>query len=473
MINKKTYNFIVTPSAFVGGIGNIKQWYNDYDCNFFIPTYTLKELDFLKKGVSLIATNARESIRFIDKEMSLDEFDFQKNGNLISNSIVDAHSYSYYKNDLENDHQHDHDGDDDDCNSLRDFSDNDSNFSNNDSVNEKFFNSDDENNSDILKSNKKKTATTKTIKNKIDKIQKTNKKSTTQPSSEFVLETPDEEGPDWKHANGYRRRTPLVSEFPSKASNIGALGGPKYNKTGFNQNNKISDTFKLRNNKVTGATGEGEAYHLTNGNVESLYKNDDSNDDRAFVPRRLKLLIRSCLQKRFVENKNLKEPIQWFAICEDSETYIWLKCYGIDVVNLNEVQSIFDKANGNKGKQLFQVERNTNTNNNNNNNSNNNNKKIVFNGKYELSIKKNRNKRNQRNNKRENNNNNNNISDSDSNQEDNIDDNNSFNKYKNMKKINDSLSNKIEKPIDSKSIYKERFDSMSYAPRGKGELWTP
>ncbi|GMF42407.1 unnamed protein product [[Candida] boidinii] len=202
-------------------------------------------------------------------------------------------------------------------------------------------------------------------------------------------------------------------------------------------------------NMQMGATGEGEAYHLTNGNVESLYQNDDSNDDRAFVPRRLKLLIRSCLQKRFVENKNLKDPIQWFAICEDSETYIWLKCYGIEVVNLNEVQSIFDRASGNKGNRLFEVERNTN-----------NNKKTASGGKNETG-KKIRNKRVQRKS---------NVSDSDSNQDT---DDNSFNKYKNMEKINQSLNNKIQKPIDSKSIYKERFDSMSYAPRGKGELWTP
>lgn len=430
MINKRTYNFIVTPSAFVGGIGNIKQWYNDYDCNFFIPAYTLKELDFLKKGVSLIATNARESIRFIDKEMSLDEFDFQKNGNLISNGIVDAHSYSHYKNDFENRGEHlSGDDDDSDRDSLNGFSDNGSNFSHDD-IN-------DENGSDFAE----------THQNKTDNSKQIDKRSV--PLSEFILETPDEEGPDWKHANGYRRRTPLVSEFPSKASNIGALGGPKYNKSGFNQNNQKSDTFKLRNNKVTGATGEGEAYHLTNGNVESLYQNDDSNDDRAFVPRRLKLLIRSCLQKRFVENKNLKDPIQWFAICEDSETYIWLKCYGIEVVNLNEVQSIFDRASGNKGNRLFEVERNTN-----------NNKKTASGGKNETG-KKIRNKRVQRKS---------NVSDSDSNQDT---DDNSFNKYKNMEKINQSLNNKIQKPIDSKSIYKERFDSMSYAPRGKGELWTP
>lgn len=74
-------NVILDHSAFVRGIGNIKRWFNqeyvkthidpDSDeeiyLNIYIPSYTLHEFDYVKKGTSMMATNAREAIRFIDK----------------------------------------------------------------------------------------------------------------------------------------------------------------------------------------------------------------------------------------------------------------------------------------------------------------------------------------------------------------------------------------------------------------------
>lgn len=74
-------NVILDHSAFVRGIGNIKRWFNqeyikahidptakeDIYLNIYIPSYTLHEFDYVKKGTSMMATNAREAIRFIDK----------------------------------------------------------------------------------------------------------------------------------------------------------------------------------------------------------------------------------------------------------------------------------------------------------------------------------------------------------------------------------------------------------------------
>ncbi|ODQ78333.1 hypothetical protein BABINDRAFT_90105 [Babjeviella inositovora NRRL Y-12698] len=63
---------ILDSSAFVRGIGNIKRWIGDFNVVVFIPAYTLHELDYVKKGISMLATNARESIRYIDKATSCD-----------------------------------------------------------------------------------------------------------------------------------------------------------------------------------------------------------------------------------------------------------------------------------------------------------------------------------------------------------------------------------------------------------------
>ncbi|RCK55293.1 Nonsense-mediated decay protein 4 [Candida viswanathii] len=70
---------ILDHTAFVRGIGNIKRWFNEEYINvnatrsnevihlsIYVPSYTLHEFDFVKKGTSITATNAREAIRFID-----------------------------------------------------------------------------------------------------------------------------------------------------------------------------------------------------------------------------------------------------------------------------------------------------------------------------------------------------------------------------------------------------------------------
>lgn len=78
-IDSRQVRLILDHTAFVRGIGNIKRWFNEeyinsnttrsneiINLNIYIPTYTLHEFDFVKKGTSISATNAREAIRFID-----------------------------------------------------------------------------------------------------------------------------------------------------------------------------------------------------------------------------------------------------------------------------------------------------------------------------------------------------------------------------------------------------------------------
>lgn len=75
-------NLILDHTAFVRGIGNLKRWFNKAFVDdtlrtadskvvltLYIPSYTLHEFDFVKKGTSMVATNAREAIRFIDEHL--------------------------------------------------------------------------------------------------------------------------------------------------------------------------------------------------------------------------------------------------------------------------------------------------------------------------------------------------------------------------------------------------------------------
>lgn len=77
--NTRYVRLMLDHSAFVRGIGNIKRWFNEeyikqnfnkssdpIVLNIYVPSYTLHEFDFVKKGTSITATNAREAIKFID-----------------------------------------------------------------------------------------------------------------------------------------------------------------------------------------------------------------------------------------------------------------------------------------------------------------------------------------------------------------------------------------------------------------------
>ncbi|KAG7195451.1 nonsense-mediated decay protein 4 [Scheffersomyces spartinae] len=78
-------NLILDHMAFVQGLGNLKRWFNkEYveqnikgsekvGLNIFIPSYTLHEFDFIKKGNTMRATNARQAIKFLDQCFELEE----------------------------------------------------------------------------------------------------------------------------------------------------------------------------------------------------------------------------------------------------------------------------------------------------------------------------------------------------------------------------------------------------------------
>lgn len=103
-VPERRINLILDSSSFTRGIGNIKRWYNkEYVkgrddriknqkniITLYIPSYTLHEFDYLKKGSSIISTFTRQSIRFIDE---LFEKDLTENSileNFTINLIIES-----------------------------------------------------------------------------------------------------------------------------------------------------------------------------------------------------------------------------------------------------------------------------------------------------------------------------------------------------------------------------------------------
>ncbi|KAG7811697.1 hypothetical protein KL921_001963 [Ogataea angusta] len=219
LANQKRYHMIVDPSSLVyGGISRLKKWQTEYPLTVFVPNYTLRELDFLKRSINpVVARNARESIRIIDAAISEDPADAQ-------NPRI----------------------------------------------------------------------------------------------AQFLLESPEEAGPDWKKASSYRQRTPLVNEIPAMASGYGLYQEPR------------NKAMRL----VT--TGFEEQEEKT--------KNTDQHE-KAKVPPRLRYLIRSCIQKQFVENKKRKPKsrIDWVVVCEDPVTTTWLRCFGFKVLSMNQMQAFLER----------------------------------------------------------------------------------------------------------------------------------
>lgn len=260
------YHYILDPSALVyGGVGKIKEWVataqrqNQFQIVFYVPLYTLKELDFLKKVFNpLISANARESIRFIDEQISgvFDGFENEKD-------FIDFETYNQMKS--------------------------------------------------------QSTITDGPLTGK-----------TPSPVT-FILETENNVGPSWQIASGYRRSTPLVKDMPKPingSSTQGQLGVDTQKKVIGVFGNNIPGTFNV---------SKQDKHQLNNVQVQTK--------DKAVVPIRLKYLIRSCIQKQYIENKR-SPKIQWQVICEDATTAIWLKSFGLTVKSVNEITKEFDEYSG-------------------------------------------------------------------------------------------------------------------------------
>ena len=354
MENMDVYHYILDPSALVyGGVGKIKQWIdltnnqlknqrNDesnkklYSIVFYVPLYTLRELDFLKKVFNpLISANARESIKFIDNQISCVQFD--------NNEL---NSFSDEDDDEEEEEEDDNDDNDTVSDAIKKYKEE-----------QRRLNQSEEDYTDFESYNRMKSKKSSLSSSKVKKDSLPNLVS-------FILESKDSIGPDWKIASGYRRSTPLLSELPKPINGFSSKGQ-------FNHDNRkklvgvfgnnIPGTFnmmKSKNDDIENSYGfydndNNNNNNNNNGNGNSI---DNESNGKAIVPIRLKYFIRSCIQKQFIENKHLPDEfkINWDIICEDATTTIWLKSFGLNVKTLNEIQKDFDNySGGNKSKLLF------------------------------------------------------------------------------------------------------------------------
>lgn len=141
---------------------------------------------------------------------------------------------------------------------------------------------------------------------------------------------------------------------------------------------------------------------------------------RAELPARFKYLIRPCIKKTHIDEE------EWALITEDLSTKIWCESFGISCINLTEAESLlFQKINGlqindddpTSALKNFSIQDHSNS--------------KAISGKKRRSRKKNG-----------------------------VDDN-----------VKETTVNKNGRGAENTRI--ESFDSISYAPRGSGELWVP
>ena len=345
--------YILDPSALVyGGIGKIKEWVNSTVLNhkkgnesfrivFYVPSYTLKELDFLRKVFNpLISANAHESIRFIDSQISGVQFDGDENDCDID---IDRLSLSEDDSDFGAMTEDKCEGDgigsaspDVGSSGL----DSAENSQNSRRKIDKTKRSESNDYTDFESYNKM-----KLVRNEA----KASKKNSVKPVT-FILESERNVGPDWKIASGYRRSTPLLSELPKPINGFSSRGqlvnddGRNFAVGVFGNNIPGSFNVSAKNNNIHAAN--------SNSATNPSYVGDS---EKAIVPIRLKFLIRSCIQKQYIEGKFLKEDerITWNVICEDATTSIWLKNFGLKVKTLNNVQDDFDKFSGGLGAKVL------------------------------------------------------------------------------------------------------------------------
>lgn len=338
--NENTHHYILDPSALVyGGIGKIKQWFEstmenpskDFNVVFYVPLYTLKELDFLKKVYNpLISASARDSIKFIDNQISGIQFDDNTSSSFSDNDSDFGGNVSDIGEELDVDNvENDHDSLNLD-NSIKATHENDDNFD--DYI-------------DFESYNKMKSL--KTSNYPLRKERKPKKSPIV-----FILEDEDNIGPDWKIASGYRRTTPLLSQLPKPingSSSKGQFNHDQKKKVVGVFGNNIPGTFNMTKNHENLMSVElNDTVFSENVQNINTSKEDGDDDEKAIVPLRLKYLIRSCIQKQYIENKHLQdsEKINWDIISEDMTTSIWLKSFGLSVKTLNEVQNDFNNFSG-------------------------------------------------------------------------------------------------------------------------------
>lgn len=249
----------------------------------------------------------------------------------------------------------------------------------------------------------------------------------------LMLQTPEDTGPSWKRCVTFKCRSPMVSEFPDYQPIYEVINGLK--------------------NTIGSVKKDGEVMYEQD--IPSLddKREDDVEQERinskerhkvlgakAELPNRYKYLLRPLIQKTHLED------FEWKFLTDDPILKIWCESFGVACINVIEADSHLFKQGLNSD-----VSYETNTSNDFSRFSMNDSFDTASRSLTPQSADSKKKKKNSRRRRR-----------------------NNQKQSQEPTKIEDKLPAASNfRQVDSGSVRIEKYDTISYAPRGIGELWVP
>lgn len=244
------------------------------------------------------------------------------------------------------------------------------------------------------------------------------------------IEAPHERGPPWKQCRRYQTHHPQVKEFPNFKTQFDySTVGKKVEDYGrfSDQFNPDFDQFDHRQNDIQYENSQPHLEPATNAEAFAV------------MPARLKYLIGSTIHKKFIEENDFKDPLeQWKVITEDSITNVWVRSFGIHCMNVNEAELLmfqsYDVNNLYNPHSMFSLDDEVHHN-------------SILQDTIDTSLyaytklEKSTGKKKP-------------------------------GQYQRGRRVR-GVTDEIISEVNGETIKKERFDTINYAPRGRGELWKP
>lgn len=243
------------------------------------------------------------------------------------------------------------------------------------------------------------------------------------------IEGPNESGPPWPLCERNQIYRPRIKDFPNFKT--------KFDSTTMGKNYKDSflDGFGIRSYE------KEQPNDIQYENSESYMTAAANADNFATMPARLKYLIRSCIFKRFIQQQETEDRTEeWKLVSEEPITQIWARSFGIDSINVNEAELLmfqsYDVNEVYNPHTSFNVDDAL--------SHDSVIQETIDTSLYTYSSLGNARKGNVKSSK----------------------DNNKQRKVK-------GISTEVISQVNGEVVKHEDFDSINYAPRGKGKLWKP
>ncbi|KAH3678935.1 hypothetical protein WICPIJ_008763 [Wickerhamomyces pijperi] len=249
----------------------------------------------------------------------------------------------------------------------------------------------------------------------------------------LMLETPEDTGPSWKKCLTFKSRSPKVTEFPDYQPSYEIVNGLS-NASKLKKDGEIMYEQDLLSHDEEDEEGQDVL-------AEERKKHNRRNRPRvpkAELPNRYKYLLRPLIQKAHVDE------VKWKFVTDDPIVKIWCESFGIICLNVIEADSeLFTNSLARNVASQVPIETSLSN--------------LTLKGEISStprslvgqSEESNRSKARGR--KR----------------------NNNKKKQALENKVDNDLSAINVKNVDGSSVRIEKYDSISYAPRGTGELWVP